>query len=152
VRCFDRTGTLATRTIRDVDPGNVTPADIAEFRKAYAAAAPRTMAPAQLQQNMSGLQFAEKRSAFGRFVPSTAGEVWVGEFVVLESLIPGRIGTATPEKPTTWNVIGKDGMWIADVKLPARFALLDAGPDYVAGIELDADDVESVVVYRLMKS
>jgi hypothetical protein len=64
----------------------------------------------------------------------------------------GRRGTATPDKPTTWTVLGADGTWTADVILPPRFSLLDAGRDYVAGIELDADDVESVVVYPLRRA
>jgi hypothetical protein len=98
------------------------------------------------------LQFAEKRSAFGRFVPSATGEIWIGPFVVRESFVMGRRGTATPDKPTTWTVLGADGTWTADVILPPRFSLLDAGRDYVAGIELDADDVESVVVYPLRRA
>jgi hypothetical protein len=78
--------------------------------------------------------------------------VWIGPFVVLESFIQGRTGAATPDKPTTWTVLGADGTWSADVVLPARFSLLEAGRDYVAGIELDADDVESVVVYPLRRA
>jgi hypothetical protein len=151
VRCFDRTGKLATRTVRDVHPGSVTPADIQEFKKAYAAAN-KTRNPDSLRMSMDMLQFAEQRSAFGRFVPSTTGELWIGPFVVLESIIPGRRGTAAPDKPTVWSVIGPDGTWSADVTLPARFSLLDAGRDYVAGIELDDDDVESVVVYPLRRT
>jgi hypothetical protein len=33
----------------------------------------------------------------------------------------------------------------------ARFALKDAGRDFVAGVRRDADDVEEVVVYRLLR-
>ena len=65
--------------------------------------------------------------------------------------MPGRRGTVIPPKPTTWSVLGADGRWIANVVLPARFSLLDAGRDYVAGIELDEDDVETVVVYPLKR-
>jgi hypothetical protein len=150
IQCFDRTGKLISRTTREVKPGKVTDADIDEFKKAYAAAN-KTLAPDRLKTALDNIQFAEERSAFGRFVPSPLGEVWVGEFVVLESIIPGRRGTAIPPKPTTWSVLGTDGTWVADVVLPARFSLLDAGRDYVAGIELDDDDVESVIVYRLRR-
>ena len=79
------------------------------------------------------------------------GELWVGPFVVLESFVPGRRGTVIPDQPTTWSVLATDGTWTADVELPARFSLLDAGRDYVAGVELDADDEETVVVYRLRR-
>lgn len=150
VKCFDRTGKLITRTVREIDAGPVTPADVDEFKKAWSAAS-RIKNADSLRTALSMLQFAEKRSAFGRFVASSTGEVWIGPFVVLESLIPGRRGPAAPDKQTTWSVIGPDGTWSADVVLPARFSLLDAGPDYVAGVELDADDVESVVVYPLKR-
>ena len=49
------------------------------------------------------------------------------------------------------SVLGGDGRWLAEVTLPARFALLDAGRDWVAGVQRDADDVESVVVLRLQR-
>jgi hypothetical protein len=149
-QCFDRTGRLISRTRREVNPGPVTDGDIEEFKKGYAVAN-KAQPPDRVRNALAMFQFAEKRSAFGRVVPSPTGELWVGEFVVLESFVPGRRGTVIPEKPTTWTVLGKDGGWVADVVLPARFSLLDAGRDYVAGIELDADDVESVVVYRLRR-
>lgn len=151
VQCFDRRGRLMSRTVRDVEPGRVTEADKEEFRRGYAAANV-LQPPDKVKAALQMFQFADRRSAFGRFVPaSPTGELWVGEFVVLESFVPGRRGTVIPEKPTTWSVLGPDGSWVADVVLPARFSLLDAGRDYVAGVELDQDDVESVVVYRLKR-
>ncbi|MBC7893997.1 MAG: hypothetical protein H7066_01205 [Cytophagaceae bacterium] len=150
VNCFDRHGKLSSRTRRDVDPGRVTSADQEEFKRGYIVAN-KAQPPEQVKRWTQVVQFADKRSAFGRFVPSPTGELWVGPFVVLESFVPGRRGTVIPEKPTTWSVLAKDGTWAADVELPARFSLLDAGRDYVAGVELDADDVETVVVYRLRR-
>ncbi|MFN8571255.1 MAG: 6-bladed beta-propeller [Gemmatimonadaceae bacterium] len=150
VQCFDRGGRLMSRTSRDVRPGRVSDADIEEFRRGYLVAN-RSQPEEKVKAALQMFQFADRRSAFGRFVPSPTGELWVGEFVVLESFVPGRRGTVIPEKPTTWSVLGADGSWVADVVLPARFSLLDAGRDYVAGIELDEDDVESVVLYRLRR-
>ena len=150
IQCFDRTGRLISRTSREVKPGSVTDADKETFRKGYRAAN-KTQPPDRVNAALQQIQFAEHRSAFGRFVASPTGELWVGEFVVLESFVPGRRGTVIPDRPTTWSVLGKDGAWVADVTLPTRFSLLDAGRDYVAGIELDSDDVESVVVYRLRR-
>ncbi len=150
IRCFDRRGKLISRTSRDVNPGEVTEADKEIFRQGYRAAQ-KTQPPERVNASLQVLQFAEERSAFGRFVPSPTGDLWIGEFVVLESFVPGRRGTVIPTKPTTWSVVGPDGRWAADVVLPARFSLLDAGRDYVAGIELDEDDVETVVVYPLKR-
>ena len=150
IRCFDRTGTLLSRTIRDTRPGKVTEADKEEFRKGYLAAN-RSGPIDRVRAAIDRIEYAEQRSAFGRFVPSPTGELWVGEFVVLESFVPGRRGTVSPTRPTTWSVLAPDGSWTADVVLPARFSLLDAGRDYVAGVLLGEDDVESVVVYRLRR-
>lgn len=40
---------------------------------------------------------------------------------------------------------------IVRVLRPPRFRLMDAGSDYVAGVSRDANDVERVVVYRLLR-
>ena len=114
-------------------------------------AANKGQPPERVRAALDRIEFAQQRSAFGRFVPSSTGELWVGAFVALESFIPGRRGPAMSPTATTWSVIGTDGAWIADVILPAQFSLLDAGRDYVAGVELDADDVETVAVYRLRR-
>jgi hypothetical protein len=149
-RCFDRTGRLISSIRRDVTPGRVTEADKDEFKRGYTAAN-KAQPPERVRAALQMFEFAERRSAFGRVVPSPTGELWVGPFVVLESFVPGRRGTVIPPTPTTWSVLGRDGLWVADVELPARFSLLDAGRDYIAGIELDADDVETVVIYPLRR-
>lgn len=150
VRCYLPSGTQVSRTIRAVQPGPVTDADKTEYKQAYVAAMKNTP-PAQAREAAERLQFADTRSAFGRFVAGATGELWVGEFVVLESIIAGRRGTVAPSRPTRWTVLGRDGAWVAEVSLPARFSLLDAGRNYVAGIQADTDDVESLVVYRLRR-
>jgi hypothetical protein len=48
-------------------------------------------------------------------------------------------------------VFSARGTWLSDVVLPPRFVPLEMGPDYVAGVAFDADDVERVVVWRLTR-
>lgn len=150
VTCFARDGAMATRTIRSTSPGPVTDDDKRLFRDGFLRAnrgVPRDQAEAAVRS----FPFADRRSAYGRFVPATTGELWVGEFVISEEVFLGRTGLGSPDVATTWSVLAPDGRWIADVTLPARFALLDAGTDYVAGVQRDDDDVERVVVYRLRR-
>lgn len=150
VTCFARGGAVKTRTIRATSPGPVTDDDKRVFREGFMRAN-RSVPRDQIEATVRSLPFADRRSAYGRFVPATTGELWVGEFVISEEVFLGRTGLGSPDVATTWSVLAPDGRWIADVKLPARFALLDAGDDYVAGVLRDDDDVESVVVYRLRR-
>lgn len=150
VSCYARDGALRTRTLRATSPGPVTEDDKRVFREGFLRAnrgVPRDRAEATARS----FPIAERRSAMGRFVPATTGELWVGEFVISDEVFLGRTGLGSPDAATTWTVLAPDGRWIADVVLPARFTLLDAGPDYVAGVARDADDVERVEVYRLTR-
>jgi hypothetical protein len=91
--------------------------------------------------------FAEGFPPFGRFLGSTSNELWVGPLVPADE----TLGTFNPSPPTTtiWSVYSADGEWIADVTLPARFRLMEAGFDYVAGVIRDPNDVEHVVIYPI---
>ena len=42
------------------------------------------------------------------------------------------------------------GRWLCDVTMPARFAPKEIGADYVLGVARDDDNVEAVVMYRLL--
>ena len=141
---------MKTRTIRSTSPGPVTEDDRRVFREGFLRAN-RGVPHAQVEATVRSFPFANRRSAYGRFVPATTGELWVGEFVISEEVFLGRTGLGSPDVPTRWSVLAPDGRWVADVTLPAHFALLDAGEDYVAGVLRDDDDVESVVVYRLRR-
>jgi hypothetical protein len=65
------------------------------------------------------------------------GEIWVEEY------------TATKQEPCRYLVLDASGTARAWVSVPAGFRIAEAGRDYVAGIQVDADDVETVRVYAL---
>lgn len=150
VKCFDRKGRLVSRTTRNV-PRAPLPA---EARAYYEAETMRTMrsAPKAQQDEVKEMlrltQYASTAPAYGRLVGNGAGELWIAPFDHRSAMMTTELHP-TGTTPQRWSVLGRDGRWLADVQLPARFALLDAGEDYVAGIQRDADDVELVVVYRL---
>lgn len=150
VACHGADHRHAWRTLREVERAPVTAADRDAFREGYLRAnvnVPR----ARTEAVAASFEFARRRPSFGRLVAASNGDLWVGEFLLSDALILGREGTPTPPRPSTWSVLDASGRWIADVRLPAGFALLEAGPDYVAGVERDADDVERVVVYRVTR-
>ena len=95
-------------------------------------------------------EFADRFPAFGRFVASTAEELWVGPLVPADATV-GTFNPA-PASSDTWRVFDMQGALVGVVTLPARFRLMEAGIDYVAGIARDGEDVERVVVYRLTRT
>lgn len=123
ISCYDRHGRLLTRTERSV---------------------PRAKLPAEARE------YYEYTPAYGNIRGALTGELWVPPYDY-HSAMQSTSLHPTGSRPQRWNVIAPDGRWLADVELPARFALLDAGRDYVAGILRDDDDVEQVVVFRLRR-
>ncbi len=53
------------------------------------------------------------------------------------------------EEPARWSVYSLEGRWLAEVEFPARFRLLSAGRDFVAGVTRTDQGTERVEVYRL---
>jgi hypothetical protein len=51
----------------------------------------------------------------------------------------------------SWSVFDTDGVWLGVVTLPSRFTPMDIGTDYVLGLWRDADGVEHVRMYELIK-
>lgn len=152
VKCFDRRGRLVSRTVRAV-PRAPLSTDARAFYESESMRAMRTAPKAQqdeMREMLRLTQYAPSAPAYGRLVGNGGGEVWIAPFDHRSAMMTAELHP-TGATPQRWSVLGPDGRWLADVQLPARFALLDAGQDYVAGILRDADDVESVVVYRLIR-
>ncbi|MBK6306388.1 MAG: hypothetical protein IPF47_12020 [Gemmatimonadetes bacterium] len=152
VKCYDRRGRLVSRTVRDVVRAPL-PAEARRFYESETLRAVRSLSSAQQDQVKEMLrltQYAPIAPAYGRLVGTGAGELWVAPFDYRAAIMTAVLHP-TGAAPQRWSVLGRDGRWLADVQLPARFALLDAGTDYVAGVQRDDDDVESVVVYRLRR-
>jgi hypothetical protein len=51
-----------------------------------------------------------------------------------------------------YSVLLLDGRLVATATAPAGFRATDIGPDYCLGIETDADGVERIVMYRLVRA
>ncbi len=152
ISCYDPTGRITRRVSRDLARREVTEADRQIVRQAYLAA--NTDAPPPVRQQMErmvlALPFATTAPALSRMMLRDDGELWVSPFQVGVGL-PGPAASLAPTAAQTWNVFAPDGRWIANVSLPPRFEPYEIGSDYVAGVQFDDDDVERVVVWRLVK-
>jgi hypothetical protein len=146
----DLTGRLVVRVVREARREPVTVADRKQYADAFLAANANVPSPvrAQLEEMARRTVFAERFPAFSRFLASGADELWVNNDPRRVSVYD-RFGT--PDAPSHWSVFAASGRWLADVTLPARFLPLDVGRDYVAGLSRDADDVERVTIFRLMR-
>ncbi|HUF51820.1 MAG TPA: hypothetical protein VMN60_13420 [Longimicrobiales bacterium] len=150
IRCFDADGAFRMQIVRRQGQGaRVTEADRAVFFDGIDRANPGERGAQYRAQVRKTTVFAERFPPFGRLVASAVGELWVGPLVAADE----TLGTLNPSPPgpTTWSVYTLDGVWLSDVTLPARFRLMDAGRDHVAGITRDSDDIERVTVYRLRR-
>ncbi len=54
----------------------------------------------------------------------------------------------TDTVPQTWDVMGRDGVWLGSVQTPRSFALYRIGDDYLLGRRIDSLGVERVQVLR----
>ena len=50
-----------------------------------------------------------------------------------------------------WRVVDRDGLFIAELRTPPGFFLLEVGADFVLGLHKDEVERESVQLYRMMR-
>jgi hypothetical protein len=133
LRVYGRDGAL-TRIVRA--GGEV----IAATDETMAPFIERSVAQAQperqvdLRKSMEAAPRPEFMPALGGFVIDRDRRIWVAD---------PDVGTAGP---TDWTVFDAEGRRIARIRMPATYRLLDAGTDWIVGIERDDLDVERVTV------
>jgi hypothetical protein len=113
---------------------------------------------ARLEQAIARTVYPDLLPALGALLVDPGGNLWARRYDFREAMTVARVGRGeglpsvpTPQFASTWDVFGPDGRWLTTVTMPERFSALDIGRDYVAGLERDADDVEMVRVYKLIK-
>ncbi len=90
---------------------------------------------------VSSLPDPETKPAYADLLVDTEGFAWAAKFQ----------GRAESNEPQRWNVFDPAGEWLGSVQVPARFTVYEIGRDYVLGLWRDADDVEHVRMYELIK-
>ncbi len=82
---------------------------------------------------------SELAPAFSRVLPGFAGTVWVEQYRL------------DPEDPSTYARMDERGHVLSRLACPAHVRLFEIGNDYAAGVRKDENDVETVVLYRLLQ-
>jgi hypothetical protein len=133
LRVYGRDGAL-TRIVRA--GGAVQPATdetMAPFiERSVAEAQPERQA--DLRKSMEAAPRPEFMPALGGFVIDRDSRIWVSDPDV------GATG------PTDWTVFDAEGRRVARIRMPEGYRLLDAGTDWIVGVERDELDVERVTV------
>jgi len=93
----------------------------------------------RMEQVYRDMPLPETFPAYGGIVVSVEGDLWVREYD-----LPGN-------ETNNWSVFDAEGTLQGTLGLPPRFQPLDIGPDYILGLWRDADDVEQVRLYGLVK-
>lgn len=94
-------------------------------------------------------QFAAEFPAYSQLMLSRTGELWVRTFLTADGINTSQ--WRSNHAPSDWSVYDRTGRWIADCRLPARFAPAEIGADYVIGVSQDDDDVERVTLWPLRR-
>ncbi|HET8785730.1 MAG TPA: hypothetical protein VFM38_08860, partial [Candidatus Limnocylindrales bacterium] len=129
----------ALRPIRDtITARAVTRADIERFVEEHIVG--RTAAARRTRRTvLEGLQYPTHLPAYGALEVDDDDNLWVEEY------------RTTSDSRQRWRVYSPAGAFLSSVSMPAGFGMLEAGRDYVLGLETDGDGVELVRMYRLTR-
>jgi len=86
-----------------------------------------------------GIPTRDTYPAISGLLGDATGSVWV------------RPAGPVHEDWVRWSVFDSSSQWLGDVTLPGSFEPKEIGEDYVLGVDHDAFDVESVVLFELVK-
>ncbi len=105
-------------------------------------------APAEVVERMTKEDMARYEADLGKPLPlfrfpfgDAQGRVW----------LPTHVPAGPREGSPPYTVISPDGRWLGRVDAPSGLRILDVAHDRVLGVLKDEADVESVVVYELVK-
>ncbi len=137
IRAYATDGTLkeifriATSAVRFTNDS------IAKRREKRLAAATTPERRMEIEKVYSTMDFPDSLPRFSDLLVSEEGGVWAKEYATVSA--------------TRWYVFDSDGSWLGALELPPRFSLKVVAGDLAYGVALDADDVESLRVYRIIK-
>ncbi len=136
IRLMDPSG--ATRRIvrRRVEPMPVTDDDMAVLREQQFSGDMPAEIRKMMEQQLAEAPRPEMMPPYSTIFLDRAERLWVRE-------------ATHAREAARWAVYDREGALIAELRLPSRFRVTDAGEDYVLGILRDEDDLERVQMYRV---
>lgn len=141
VTAYDPSGRSQSRLRLRVPPRPVSPADVRAYRAEVLENLGAADAP-EWAKALEAAPYPRQMPALAGLAASAAGDVWVHEYHP-----PGA-----PEQESRWAVFDAGWRPVAVVRGPARFQLFQIGPDWVLGRQVNADGVEHVLLYPLIKA
>jgi hypothetical protein len=93
-----------------------------------------------MEARAAGIRFAPTLPAYFRLETDAVGNLWVQEFELDRR-----------RNSPLWRVFDAEGGYLGDVTMPDRFTVYQLGDDFVLGKWEDADDVEHVRMYAIVK-
>ncbi len=132
-------GTLLRRFARRWDPVGID----GRFRRQYREQRMAAADPAErstVRRELAHAVFADHFPALeGSLIVDPEGHLWA-----LQVRTPG-------DTARVWTVFDPDGRWLGDVVVPTELRVTDVGEDYVLGVWRDADGVQTIRSFELVK-
>jgi len=144
-RVVNRSGVLRLIVRKQVPLEEVTSQDVEAIADMFAEGAEGD--PDQLRRRVESFPRAETKPAYSKILVDHEQNVWVERFRWLDPW-----STPMNPTPTTWDIFAPDGIWIAELVVPAGVLLLAVSDDRAYCVRIDEVDVKHVVVYGLTRS
>ncbi|HUE96210.1 MAG TPA: hypothetical protein VMN39_06100, partial [Longimicrobiaceae bacterium] len=94
-----------------------------------------------LEELEAGLPNPTKRPAYAALQVDPHAHLWLAEY---------RTSPMFGE-PRVWRVFDQSGRWLGEVEVPEGLRILEIGDDYILARAKDANEVERIELYRLMR-
>lgn len=143
---------MLVRVVRwSVPPDPVTDADRERFRQRRETFIQRYPEQAQTMPPLELLSPPDQKPAFTAILVDDGGNVWVREYTDADAGYANFSSAQSAAEATTWWVFTPAGRLLGTVATPPGLRVRRITADEVLGVHLDAEDVETVQGYRLIK-
>lgn len=147
---YDIDGRLTSMIRRKWSPITVTAADREDYVREWGKNWIRSTGT-EAEREYADLRddpYWETVPAFSQLIVDAVGRLWVREAHLPDAAGNGEFYTI-PLVPSVWSVFDREGGWLCDVTMPARFHPRVIGRDHVTGLARDSAGAHIVVRYPL---
>jgi hypothetical protein len=147
---YDAQGRLTHIIRRRWEPVAVTAADREDYVREWGKNWIRSTG-AEAEREYADLRddpYWETVPAFSQLIVDAVGRLWVREPHLPDAGNNGEFYTV-PLVPSVWSVFDREGRWLCDVTMPARFHPKVIGRDHVTGVGRDSTGAHTVARYPL---
>ena len=158
VQSYNTAGRLARIVRRSWTPKPISDAELTAWKEHYAVperAEPNGEPLDRLRQlrvnNLQQMLISRTLPAYTDFIVDRTRGMWLRDARVSDFYVGSHLINNSNE-PAVYSAFDSTGRWISNVTVPPGVRVMEIGADYMAGVKRDRDDVEHVVVYRLIKN